>query len=159
MRRPRVARRIKFALEKNNMRPIDLANKSGMSISSITHYVNGRYCPNNLRAIELGKILNVAPWWLMDFDVEDDINKLEGIVKEYHLRYGLPETQEEPEEEPNEEPKGYYVNDETIKMAQRIKDDKNLAVLFDATKDVSPEILQETHKYLQFLKSREKNDT
>lgn len=155
MRRPRVARRIKFALEKNNMRPIDLANKSGMSISSITHYVNGRYCPNNLRAIELGKILHVAPWWLMDFDVEDDINKLEGIVKEYHLRYGLPETQEEPEEEPNEEPKGYYVNDETIKMAQRIKDDKNLAVLFDATKDVSPEILQETHKYLQFLKSRE----
>lgn len=51
---------------------------------------------------------------------------------------------------------GYYVNDETRKIAQEIYDNKELTLLFDAAKDASPDDLKTVHTMLIALKNKEK---
>lgn len=44
-----------------------------------------------------------------------------------------------------EQPEGYYINEETAEMAQKIFDNKDLRLLFDVAKDVTPEQLKLLH--------------
>lgn len=69
MRFPEVSRRIVKALDNMEMSAQELSNLSGVGKSSISHYVNGSHCPSNIAAFKLGNVLNVAPEWLMGFDV------------------------------------------------------------------------------------------
>lgn len=50
----------------------------------------------------------------------------------------------------------YYTNPETAKVAQEIAENRELAMLFDAAMDVSPEALKATHDFLMLLKRMEK---
>lgn len=43
------------------------------------------------------------------------------------------------------QPEGYYLNEETAEMAQQIYDNKDLRLLFDVAKDVTPEQLKLLH--------------
>lgn len=47
---------------------------------------------------------------------------------------------------------GYYLNEETAKMAQSIFEDKDLRILFDAAKDSSPDDLRMAADLLKRLK-------
>lgn len=58
-------------------------------------------------------------------------------------------------EEPSQ-PDGYYLNGETAEMAQRLFENKDLRVLFDAAKDASPEDLKTTYDILMALKKKER---
>lgn len=51
---------------------------------------------------------------------------------------------------------GYYINNETAKVAQEIFENKELRVLFDAARDASPEDLQTTYDMLMALKRKER---
>ncbi len=51
---------------------------------------------------------------------------------------------------------GYYLDKGTVDMAQRIFENKDLRVLFDAAKDASPEDLKTTHDMLIALKKKER---
>ena len=51
---------------------------------------------------------------------------------------------------------GYYLNGETAEMAQKLFENKNLRVLFDAAKDASPEDLKTTYDMLMALKKKER---
>lgn len=58
-----------------------------------------------------------------------------------------------------EEKKGgerYYLNDETAQMAQKLFENKELRVLFDAAQDASPEDLKTTYDMLMALKKKER---
>ena len=50
----------------------------------------------------------------------------------------------------------YYLNDETAKMAQKLFENKDLRVLFDAAQDASPEDLKTTYDMLMALKKKER---
>ena len=50
----------------------------------------------------------------------------------------------------------YYLNDDTTDMAQKIFENKELRVLFDAAKDASPEDLETVHSMLLALKRKER---
>ena len=52
----------------------------------------------------------------------------------------------------------YYLNDETAETAQKIFENKELRVLFDAAKDASAEDLQTVHSMLLALKRKERGD-
>lgn len=54
-----------------------------------------------------------------------------------------------------EEQEGYYTNPETAEMAQKIFENKDLRLLFDAAADASPEDLQIVHQMLLALKKKE----
>ena len=62
------AKRLQIALANANMKPQELADKSGVGKSSISQYVNGSHAPSNISSGKMGKVLNVNPLWLMGFD-------------------------------------------------------------------------------------------
>lgn len=72
MKFPSVAANFKEALSDKKMTQQELANRSGIGKSSISHYCNGSHCPDNLRAIKLASILEVSPLWLMGLSEAKD---------------------------------------------------------------------------------------
>lgn len=70
MKYPETSKRIRSALEKANMSQQELAELSGVSKSSISHYVNGTNSPSNITAGLMAQVLHCSPVWLMGFDVE-----------------------------------------------------------------------------------------
>lgn len=69
MKYEQTAKRLLLALSNSNMKPQELADKSGVSKASISQYVNGSHSPSNISSGKMGAILNVNPLWLMGFDV------------------------------------------------------------------------------------------
>ena len=69
MKNELTARRLQIALSNANMKPKELSDKSGVSKSSISQYINGSHAPSNISSGKMGKVLNVNPLWLMGFDV------------------------------------------------------------------------------------------
>ena len=51
---------------------------------------------------------------------------------------------------------GYYLNEETAKAAQEIFENKELRMLFDATRDADPEDLKALHNMALALKRKER---
>jgi transcriptional regulator with XRE-family HTH domain len=66
MKYPEIARRFTEILNEKGWRAQELADRSGMTKAAISHYVNGKRCPTNKTATELGRVLGVNPLWLMD---------------------------------------------------------------------------------------------
>lgn len=52
----------------------------------------------------------------------------------------------------------YYLNEETAEMAQKLFENKELRVLFDAAQDASPEDLKTTYDMLMALKKKERGN-
>lgn len=63
------AKRLSLALSNANMKPQELANRSGVSKASISQYLSGSHAPSNISSGKMGEILDVNPLWLMGFDV------------------------------------------------------------------------------------------
>lgn len=70
MKFPETSRRITEAMTEAGLKANELAQKSGVGKSSISHYVRGTNQPNNINAGKIAAVLNVSPQWLMGFDVE-----------------------------------------------------------------------------------------
>ena len=75
MKNELTAQRLALALSNANMRPQELADKSGVSKASISQYVNGSHAPSNISSGKMASVLNVNPLWLMGFDVPMIENK------------------------------------------------------------------------------------
>ena len=54
---------------------------------------------------------------------------------------------------------GYYFNEETAKAAQEIFENKELRMLFDATRDADPEDLKALHSMALALKRKERGNS
>lgn len=61
--------RLRFALAHGDMRPIDLAEKTGINKGTISLYLNGKQTAQKNNLITLASVLNVNPGWLMGLDV------------------------------------------------------------------------------------------
>ena len=62
------------------------------------------------------------------------------------------------EDKDTEHKQSYYLNPETSRIAQKIYDNKELSVLFDAAQDAEPEDLQALHGMVMALKRKEKGN-
>ena len=69
MKFPETANRIRHILDLRGMTAQQLADRSGVGKSSISHYVNGSNEPHNQNAGKMAAILHCDPQWLMGFDV------------------------------------------------------------------------------------------
>lgn len=72
--------RLSKALLIRNMKPIELAEKTGIDKSKISSYMSGRYKAKQNGVFILSQALNVEPAWLMGYDVpmERKVYKQEG---------------------------------------------------------------------------------
>ena len=64
--------RLAKALMIRNMKPIDLANKSGINKGIISAYLKGTYIAKQDKIYILSKVLNINEAWLMGFDTNID---------------------------------------------------------------------------------------
>lgn len=65
------AKRLNAALEKNNMRPADLAEKTGIGKSAISQYMSGAFKPKQVRTEKIANALGVSVAYLMGYDEPD----------------------------------------------------------------------------------------
>jgi transcriptional regulator with XRE-family HTH domain len=70
MKFPETANRIRQILDLRGMTAQQLAERSGVGKSSISHYVNGSNEPHNQNAGKMAAVLHCDPQWLMGFDVD-----------------------------------------------------------------------------------------
>lgn len=76
------ALRLKEALSDLDMKPQELADRSGVSKASISQYLSGSHAPSNISSGKMGKILRVEPMWLMGFDVSKKKGPTPDMAKE-----------------------------------------------------------------------------
>jgi len=67
------ANRLREAMKEKGLTQQALSNLSGVTKSSISHYVNGKNVPDNFQAFKLSKVLNCDPSWLMGVDDQNFI--------------------------------------------------------------------------------------
>lgn len=64
-----LAKRLAQAIKESNLKPVDIANKTGIDKSSLSHYLSGNYEPKNAKLLKLAEVLNVNEVWLLGHDV------------------------------------------------------------------------------------------
>lgn len=64
-----ISERLKIALEEKEMKPADLSEVTGISKSSISEWLKGKYRPKQDNIFMMAEALNVSPAWLMGKEV------------------------------------------------------------------------------------------
>ena len=118
---PEFKEMLKYFRAREGLSQSELADKLGLSASTISVYEVGKREPDFETEEKIADFFNT------------DLNTLRGRDTE----------------------ESYYTNPETAKIAQKIYDNKELSLLFDAAKDAAPEDLQTVHTMLLALKRKE----
>ena len=87
------SKRLQQALNFSNIKPIELANKTGINKSSISCYLSGYYKPSQTHLVQIAKVLDVTEAWLLGYSdetklkpVHTSFDELEELFKRYkHL--------------------------------------------------------------------------
>lgn len=87
------SKRLQQALNFSNIKPIELANKTGINKSSISYYLSGNYKPSQKHLELIAKTLDVTEAWLLGYSDETNLkppttsfDELEELFKRYkHL--------------------------------------------------------------------------
>ena len=127
--------RLEKALAHADMKPIDLAEKTGISQSTISQYRSGYSKPKDKRLVKIAEVLDVNPAWLMGLDVPMVAQR--DVENSQHLN-------------------GYYTNEETAKEAQDMAVSKELKMLYDVQRDMDPEDLRALYAMALALKRKER---
>ena len=88
-------KRLTERMDELDFRQADLAEKTGLSKSRISHYINGRYEAKQEALYLIAKALDVNEAWLMGHDVPKDRNITESdlsievrLLDQISLRFG-----------------------------------------------------------------------
>lgn len=63
------ANRLNLALTRKNIKPSELSQKTGISKSSLSEYLKGKYEAKQTAIYLIAKTLDISPAWLLGFDV------------------------------------------------------------------------------------------
>lgn len=66
-----VLKRMKAAMAEKNITKSELSKRTGISNSSISEYLSGKYSPKQDKIYTIATALQVTPSWLMGFDHKD----------------------------------------------------------------------------------------
>lgn len=94
------AKRLNAALEKNNMRPADLAEKTGIGKSAISQYMSGAFKPKQVRTEKIANALGVSVAYLMGYDepaieIEQSACRSYPVIGEVAAGFGSEAVEEE----------------------------------------------------------------
>lgn len=121
--------RIKKLRSDTGLSQVEFAQKIGVSKQTLYKYENGIVTNIPSDKIEaIAHLCGVSPAYIMGWD--DDVKE-----SQHQADYN-----------------GYYLNDETARVAQEIFEDRDLRILFDAARDSSPDDLRMAADLLRRLK-------
>lgn len=130
-----IGKRIVEARIRTRLSGKELAEKVGVAASTITRYEKGTIANIKLPVIEaIARALSVNPMWLLG---KSEYQSTEEMKRKWQ------------EQEP------YYRDPETVRMAQELMDKPNGRILFDASRDLSPEDIKIVLNLIQGLKAKE----
>lgn len=95
MKYEKTAIRLREALSEANLTQQELADKSHIGKSSISHYINGTNEPGNKSAYQIAEVLKVNPAWLMGLDAPKHLYKLDIEEMQIELTKKISELSEE----------------------------------------------------------------
>lgn len=128
-----VTQRINEAFKKSHMTRNDLMKKTGLSKSAISYYLSGKVIPKQDKVFLLAKALKVSPSWLIGIDSDRS---------EFHSQFGT-----------DQELKEYFADQpQLLDMYREIQQSDSLRLLFDSTKDLSPEDLKPVLEYIYTIR-------
>lgn len=110
----------------------------------------------NMTQADLAEYMNVSTASISNWCTGNKIprmDKVDKLCELFHINRSNLIEDKDPEHKPS-----YYLNPETSRIAQKIYDNKELSVLFDAAQDAEPEDLQALHGMLMALKRKEKGN-
>ncbi|RKJ46522.1 XRE family transcriptional regulator [bacterium 1XD8-76] len=136
-----LADRIKSLRLSANMTQTEFGEKFGIVKSTVSLYESGKSTPND----EIKK--QICDYFDISLDYLIGREDLEGHDSRNNDSSHL------------ESDNGYYINEETAKAAQEIFENKELRMLFDATRDADPEDLKALHNMALALKRKERGNS
>lgn len=125
-------RRIRARREELGMSQEELANKLGYkSRSSINKIEKGENDIPQSKIVSFAKALRTTPEFLMGWD-----NKEQEVAAS----------------------ESYYYDDEVAAIANEMKDNPGIRVLFDASRGLKKESIEEVRRFIEFQKAKERGD-
>ena len=110
---------------------------------------------------EVGKRILVSKQTLYKY--ENDIvtnipvDKIELLAEVYHVTPAYIMGWEQPEEDVDDSP-SYYDDPEVAAIANEMKENPNIRVLFDASRGLSKESIEEVRRFVEYQKAKERGD-
>ena len=110
----------------------EVADKVGVSEGTISRWESGEIANMKRGAISsLAKVLQLSPNSIMGWE-------------------------DEPQEEGDRE--SYYYDDDVAAIANEMKENPGMRVLFDASRGLKKESIEEVRRFIEFQKARERGD-
>ena len=110
---------------------------------------------------EVGKRVLVSKQTLYKY--ENDIvtnipvDKIELLAEVYHVTPAYIMGWEQPEEDVDDSP-SYYDDPEVAAIANEMKENPDIRVLFDASRGLSKESIEEVRRFVEYQKAKERGD-
>lgn len=103
---------------------------------------------------EVGKIIGVSKVTVLRYeraDIAVPSDRLERLATLYRVSPAYLMGWDNPDS-------GYYIDAQAAEYAEELRTNKDLRVLFSASRDLSKEQMKETYDYIKYLKSKETNN-
>ena len=85
------------------------------------------------------------------------VDKIELLAEVYHVTPAYIMGWEQPEEDVDDSP-SYYDDPEVAAIANEMKENPNIRVLFDASRGLSKESIEEVRRFVEYQKAKERGD-
>ena len=127
------AKRLKEAMDIRKVSQTELHEKTGIGKPSINAYLKGEYKAKQDKVDLIAEALRVDPTWLIGYDVPMERSSRESFNN------------------------GYYTDPETAALAEKLRTNPDMKILFSAAKDLTPEEMQQAADYVNYLKIKGRN--
>ena len=127
------AKKLKEAMDIRKVSQTELHEKTGIGKPSINAYLKGEYKAKQDKVDLIAEALRVDPTWLIGYDVPMERSSRESFNN------------------------GYYTDPETAELAEKLRTDPDMKILFSAAKDLTPEEMQQAADYVNYLKIKGRN--
>lgn len=101
---------------------------------------------------ELSEMLGVSRSTVNKWIMKKALPRM-GLIEKMSSIFGVPKSYFL--EEVVDDRRAYYLNPETAEMAEKLRTNEGLRMLFKASEDLTPDKMEEAFNYVKYLKSKE----
>lgn len=132
--------RLKSLRNEKGITQDELSKLTGIKKSSIGMYESGQRVPKYKPLRILADFFHVSTDYLIGHSPSTE--ELRAYMDEQPLGNGPPPTKQKP---------GYFLDPETVRLANEMKENPGRRVLFDATRNLSPEKIKQVKDFVDFI--------